>query len=333
MKFGLFTVSDNYVQELPRLPGQLLEEVIEQTLLADELGYDSTWFAEHHFHEYGVMASPQVLLASVARQTKRIRLGASVVVLPFHDPIRVAEDYALVDHLSGGRLNLGLGSGYLPHEFAGFNVDAQSKPFVFNERFEIIQRLWRGEEFEFQGQYHNYGKIKLELLPMQQPIPTWVAALRPEAAEYVAKMGQPIMGVAYVSSASIGELKGILDQYKVTSEAAGFLPDRMEFPVAMHCYVAETREEALAVGGEALDRYLRTRLYGRGARFEDLQAREQVIIGTPEDCVARIKQYQAAGVNHLMCMMNYGGLPHEQVKKSMELFAKEVIPAFERSLM
>lgn len=328
MKFGLFTVSDNYRGELPRSAGELVEEVIEQTVLADELGFDSAWFAEHHFHEYGVMASPQLLIASLARQTKRIRLGASVVVLPFHDPIRVAEDYALADHLSGGRINLGLGSGYLPHEFAGFNVDAGQKPFVFNERYEVVRRLWSGEEFEFKGEFHEYGRIKLELLPVQQPIPTWVAALRPEAADYVAKMGQPIMGVAYVSSSSIAELKGILDRYKATSVEAGFEPSGMEFPVALHCYVAETREEAMSVGKEALDRYLRTRLYGRGAQFEDLLAREQVIMGTPEDVVARIRQYQEAGVNHLMCMMNFGGLEHAKVKRSMELFAKEVIPAF-----
>src|SRR5690625_157951 len=127
MEFGLFTVFDNYEKELNRSHEQFLNEVLEQSVLADELGFDSVWFAEHHFSEYGILTSPEILLTVVAERTKNIRLGVSVVILPFKNPIDVAEDYALLDVLSNGRLNLGLGSGYLPHEFAGFNIDPKDK--------------------------------------------------------------------------------------------------------------------------------------------------------------------------------------------------------------
>lgn len=331
MKFGLFTVFDNYAKELPRTAGQFVDQVLEQTVLAEECGFDAVWYAEHHFSEYGVLTSPHLLMTAAAGMTKRIRLGVSVVVLPFHDPVRVAEDFALVDYLSGGRLYMGLGSGYLPHEFGGFKVDATIKPFLFNEKLAIIQRLWSGERFTFTGEYHEYGEIGLELLPVQKPVPTWVAALRPQSVEYVAKMGQPIMGVAYVNSNSVGELKTIIGHYKEVSRASGFHPEQMEIPVALHVHVAETSEEAKQNAYEPLNRYLRTRQYGKGAVYEDLAAREQLIVGSPADCIAEIKKYQAAGVNHLMCLMSFGGMEHEKVKASMKLFAEEVMPAFRKA--
>lgn len=327
MKFGLFTVFDNYQSDLGRTPGPFLQEVTDQILLADELGFDAAWVAEHHFHEYGILASPQLFLAALARQTRRIRLGVSVATLPFHDPVRVAEDYALLDLLSDGRLNLGLGSGYLPHEFNGFGLQADSKRTLFNEKWEIIQKLWRGDTFTHHSNHHHYGPIQLEILPQQQPIPTWIAALRPEAIDYVGQMGYPVMGVAYVSTQSIAELKLLLARYKASALKAGHNSSRYELPIALHVHVAETREQAHAQIEEPLNRYLRTRLYGQGVTFHDLLHREQVLVGSPEDVVTQIKKYRVAGVTHLMALMNFGGLPHEQVKQSMELFAREVIPA------
>ncbi|UFJ39432.1 LLM class flavin-dependent oxidoreductase [Brevibacillus humidisoli] len=328
MKFGLFTVFDNYANELPRTPGQFLEQVLEQTVLGEQYGYDAVWYAEHHFHQYGILTSPHMLMTAAAGITKRIRLGVSVVVLPFHDPVRVAEDYALVDYLSGGRLNMGLGSGYLPHEFGGFKIDPAIKPFLFNEKFDILKRLWSGERFTYKGEYHEYGEISLDVLPVQKQVPTWVAALRPQGVEYVAKMGEPIMGVAYVNSNSVAELKSIIDHYDKSSLAAGFDPAMLEKPIALHVHVAETTQEAVQNAYEPLNRYLRTRLYGKGAVYEDLAAREQLIVGSPADCIAEIKKYQDAGVNHLMCLMNFGGMEHEKVKSSIKLFAEEVMPAF-----
>jgi alkanesulfonate monooxygenase SsuD/methylene tetrahydromethanopterin reductase-like flavin-dependent oxidoreductase (luciferase family) len=329
MKFGLFTVFDNYKDHFDRTPEQLINEVLEQTVLADQLGYESVWFAEHHFSEYGILTSPQILLTAAAERTKQIRLGVSIVTLPFKNPIQVAEDYALLDVLSNGRLNLGLGSGYLPHEFAGFNLDGKDKAFRFNEGLAVIEKAWKGQAFSFDGEYYQFSEIQLQLVPKQKRVPLWVGALRSQGVKYVGKMGYNIMGVPYVSSASISELKGIIDDFKASYLEAGHDEEAINIPLALHTYVAKTREEAYEIARPHLNLYLDTRQYGRSAQFEDLMERKQLLIGSPEDVIALLKKYKDAGCDHIMMLTNFGCLPHEKVMESLELIAKDVMPAFQ----
>jgi alkanesulfonate monooxygenase SsuD/methylene tetrahydromethanopterin reductase-like flavin-dependent oxidoreductase (luciferase family) len=331
MQFGLFTVFDNYQERFNRSHEQLMNEVLEQTVHADRLGYDSVWFAEHHFSEYGILTSPQMLLAVAAQHTQNIRLGVSIVTLPFKNPIQVAEDYALLDVLSNGRLNLGLGSGYLPHEFAGFNVDGKDKAFRFNDALAVIEKAWTGEKFSHEGEYFQFTDVKLEVIPKQKQVPTWIGALSPVGSTFVGRMGYNIMGVPYVASRSIQELKQILDDYKKSYREAGHDESKINIPLAIHTFVAETREEAEQAARGHLNLYLDTRQYGRSAQFEDLEEREQLLIGSPEDVIARLLKYQEAGCDHVMMLMNFGGLPHEKVLKSMELVAEKVMPAFAKN--
>ena len=123
--FGLFSVVDHFPKELTRTTAEFYGELLEQVEAAETLGFRSFWVADHQFHEYGGIPRPPVWMAAAAARTRRIRLGAGVVVLPFDNPLRTAEDYAMVDVLSGGRLDLGTGSGYLKHEYAGFNLDPE----------------------------------------------------------------------------------------------------------------------------------------------------------------------------------------------------------------
>lgn len=334
MEFGLFTVFDNYKnykESFERTPEEMLEEVLEQSILADKLGFDATWFAEHHFSEYGILTSPDVFFAMVAAKTERIRLGTAVVTLPFQDPIRVAENYALLDVLSNGRLNFGLGSGYLPHEFAGFNVDANDKALRFNDALAVIEKAWTGEKFSHNGDFYQYNDIKLDIVPKQKEVPTWIGTLSYRGANYVGKMGYSISGVPYVACNSIAELKEIIDSYKETYRKHGHDESKISIPLALHTYVAETREEAIETAKPHLDLYLETRMYGKSAKYEDLRDREQTLIGTPDEVVATLKKYREAGCDHIMMLMNFGGLPHEKVLKSMELVAKEVMPKFKGS--
>lgn len=329
MKFSLFTVFDNYKEVYPRTPDQFLEEVLQQTEEADRLGFDSVWFAEHHFKEYGILSSPNMMIAAAAQRTKYIRLGVAVVVLPFHNPIRVAEEYALADVLSGGRLNLGLGSGYLPHEFAGFNISAENKVHVFNEALDIINKAWSGEKFSYKGEYFEFNDVEMNVLPLQRPNPpTWIAALRPAGAQFVAQMGYPIMGIPYVNGNSIAEIESIISGYKKTYVESGHDLSKVEIPLALHTYVAETTEQARAESEEHLNLYLSTRQYGKNVRFDDLLEREQLAIGSPEDVIALLRKYEAIGMNNVMMLLNFGGMPHEKVMKSLGLIANEVIPAF-----
>ncbi|WP_048601760.1 LLM class flavin-dependent oxidoreductase [Rubeoparvulum massiliense] len=334
MEFGLFTVFDNYKnykEGFERTPEQLLNEVLEQSILADRLGYDATWFAEHHFSEYGILTTPQTFFAVVAAKTQNIRLGTAIVTLPFKNPIQVAEDYALLDVLSNGRLNLGLGSGYLPHEFAGFNVDGKDKALRFNDSLAVIEKAWKGERFSHQGDYYQFTDIKLEVIPKQKEVPLWIGTLSNLGASYVGKMGYSISGVPYVACNSISELKEIIDNYKENYRRAGHDEEKITVSLALHTYVAETREEAIATAKPHLDLYLDTRMYGKSAKYEDLRDREQVLIGAPEDVITMLKKYQEAGCDHIMMLMNFGGLPHEKVIKSMELVAQKVMPAFQKS--
>lgn len=331
MEFGLFTVFDNYKnykESFERTPGQFLNEVLEQTVVADRLGYDSVWFAEHHFSEYGILTTPQMLLTAAAMKTEKIRLGVSVVTLPFNNPINVAEDYALLDVLSKGRLNLALGSGYLPHEFAGFNLEGKDKAFRFNDTLAVIEKAWTGETFSHEGDYYQYKDVKLEVIPEQKDLPVWIAALSHNGASHVAKMGYNLMGLPYVAGNSISEMNELIDSYKLEYRKAGHDESKVKIPLALHTYVAETTEEAEAIAKPHLDLYLDTRMYGKNAQFEDLKGRDQLLIGSPEDVINTLKKYQEAGCDHIMMLMNFGGLPHEKVVKSIELVAKEVMPAF-----
>jgi alkanesulfonate monooxygenase SsuD/methylene tetrahydromethanopterin reductase-like flavin-dependent oxidoreductase (luciferase family) len=331
MEFGLFTVFDNYKGKFNRTPEQLIYEVLEQTEVADQLGYKSVWFAEHHFSEYGILTSPQMLLTAAAQRTKNIRLGVSIVTLPFHNPIRIAEDYALLDVLSNGRLNLGLGSGYLPHEFAGFNVDGKDKVFRFNDALAVIEKAWTGEKFTHEGEYFQFTDVQLQVTPKQDKVPVWIGSLSSNGAQFIGKMGYNIMGVPYVASNSVAQLKQIIDDYKKSYRDAGHDEQKITIPLALHTYVAETKEKAERIAKPHLNLYLETRQYGKGAEYEDLEAREQLLIGTPEDVVNTLRKYQEIGCDHIMMLTNFGGLPHDKVLKSLELISQEVMPAFQGS--
>src|SRR5712691_8894954 len=169
MRFGIFSGVDHYPKELPRTSAELYGELLEQVEAADALGFDSFWIAEHHFHEYGGIPRPPVWMAAAAERTSRIRLGSAVVVLPFDNPLRTAEDYAMVDVLSGGRLNLGVGAGYLKHEYAGFGLDIEEKRVRFDEALAIVLEAWKGERFSYAGAYHRVEDVQLNVLPRQKP--------------------------------------------------------------------------------------------------------------------------------------------------------------------
>ncbi len=135
MRMSIFSVQDHYPSG-PRSVQQLYGEIIAQAELADRIGYDTFWVAEHHFHEYGVVPNPAVMLSSLAQRTTRLRLGTAISILTFHNPLTVAENYAMIDVLSGGRLVYGVGSGYLSHEFAGFAVDPVGKARPLRRKLE-----------------------------------------------------------------------------------------------------------------------------------------------------------------------------------------------------
>ena len=162
MKFGYFTLSDNRYPNNPRSPEQFLVEIRDQAVLAEKLGLNSAWIGEHHFNRRGCVSVPAVVLANIAAATTRLRLGPAVVVLPIHHPIHVAEEWATLDQLSGGRVDFAAGRGYDSHEFTPFNADFQSSAEQFSEGIELLMRCWtETQPFNFKGRFYNFEDVEV----------------------------------------------------------------------------------------------------------------------------------------------------------------------------
>ena len=329
LRFGLMSVVDHYPQELGRTTADFYGELLEQVEAADTLGFDSFWVAEHHFHEYGGVPRPPVWLAASAMRTRRIRLGSAVVVLPFDNPLRTAEDYAMVDVLSGGRLDLGVGSGYLKHEYAGFNLDPEEKRARFEEALEVLLRAWTGERFSYEGRYHHVRDVELNVRPLQRPRPPiWVATLRADGAPRIGARGFPVMLIPYASAETLAQMAEGVAAYRAAFVEAGGRPSGATVPFGLHLHCAESTAQARAEAREPMDRYVRTRLYAVQRPFETLVEQNVVAFGDPEEIVRVARLYEAAGFTHLLAIGNFGGLPHKQVLRSMELLARHVLPRF-----
>lgn len=327
MRLGLFSVVDHYPAELARSTGEFYAELLEQAEAAEEWGFDSFWVAEHHFHEYGAVPRPPILLAAAAQRTRRIRLGSGVVVLPFDHPLRVAEDYAMVDLLSGGRLNLGVGSGYLKHEYAGFGVDPEDKRARFDEALEVLLRAWTGERVSYAGAHVEVHDVRLNVLPVQQPRPpVWVATLRTDGGARVGARRLPAMFIPYASAETLEQMTAGLAGYRAAFVAAGGRAEDATAPFGFHTYCAESTAEARAEARPFMERYVRTRLYAVQRPFETLVEQDVVAIGDPDEILRVALRYKAAGFTHFLAIANFGGIPHKRVLRSMELMARHVLP-------
>jgi len=325
LKFGIFSVVDHYPKELKRDVGTFYEELLEQVEAAEALGFDSFWIAEHHFHEYGAIPRPAIWMAAAAQRTKRIKLGCAVVVLPFDNPLRVAEDLAMVDILSNGRLELGVGSGYLAHEFAGFNLDPQDKRERFDESLAILQKAWTGERFSHAGKFYNCKDVQLNVVPPQRTPRIHVAVLRNEVAPFVGAQKLPMMMIPYATTEKLDELCQTTSRYREAFNAAGGHANQLEISFGLHTHCAPSTEQARKESKEAMERYVRTRLYAKQRAIDELIQKDLVAFGDADEVLRVAQEYQKAGLTNFLAINNFGGMPHKQVLKSMELIAKGVV--------
>ena len=331
MRHSIFSVVDHYPSG-PRTIGQFYAQVLDEIARAEALGFDAYFIAEHHFHEYGAVPSPPVLLAAAAERTRRVGLGVAVAVLPFHDPVRLAEDYATLDQLSDGRLALGVGSGYLAHEFAGFGIDPSEKRDRFDEALAVLELAWRGDRFSHHGRYFRYEDIALNVAPVQQPVPLWVAVLRTEAAFHIGARGRNLMMIPYASLDDFSHFAAVAAEYRRGRADAGLDPAGGDLILAFHTHVSTTREAAVAEARPALDQYVATRLYARRRSLDELDAKGLILIADPDTIAERIATAARLGMTHIMALFNFGGLAAARVNRSMELFATEVMPRVDRLL-
>jgi len=213
MRMSIFSVQDHYPTQARTVP-ELYKQILAQAELADQLGYDTFWVAEHHFHEYGAVPNPAIMLASIAQRTKRLRLGTAISILTFHNPLTVAESYAMVDILSDGRLMYGVGSGYLAHEFEGYAVDPAEKRDRFDETLAAVKQLLSGQRTSYTGKFRNFSNVKLNIEPVQKPIPIFVAVLRKEVAYYIGKQGNNLLCVPYASVDRFEDIADIVSEFR-----------------------------------------------------------------------------------------------------------------------
>ena len=327
MRYSVFSVNDHHPR-LARTVPELYAQVMRQCELAESLGYDTFFCAEHHFHEYGVVPDPAVMLSALAQRTSRIRLGSAISILAFHDPRRIAESYAMVDMMSRGRLVFGVGSGYLAHEFVGFDRDPKEKRDRFNENLDIVRRLMAGETLRYQGRFSKSDKVVLNVLPHDARVPPiYVAVLAREAAYHVGKQKNRVFTVPYASCKDFDDIRRMLEEYRLGLAEAGLPPDDDDHVFTLHTHVAASDEEAKLKAKAAYDLYVDTRLYARKHVYEDIIANGINLFGSVATVAGKMRALHAMGVRHVATMHNFGALDPKLVERSMTLFAREVMPA------
>jgi alkanesulfonate monooxygenase SsuD/methylene tetrahydromethanopterin reductase-like flavin-dependent oxidoreductase (luciferase family) len=345
MKFGpLFPFRNPPAKAVPW--SQLYRDHIQLAVDAEELGYDHVWLTEHHFVDDGYSPSLLPIGAAIAARTRRIRIGTFVLLLPLHDPLRVAEDAATVDIISDGRLDLGLGQGYRVGEFVGFGVSRKERGPRLEEGAELIRRAWTEDGLTFHGRFSRVTDVTLVPKPVQKPHPPlWIAARGPKSIDRAARLGWHLAGT------------GGADQQQTYDEALrrhGRRPEDHEIVQFRTVFVAETAEKAWDAAEEGAH-HMWSR-YGKWfAEAHDLPGDENfgaelppigklrhaetaalfgepLIIGTPQDAIRMIEDYQKrTRVTHLCMAMILPGVEPEKIRTSLKLFAKEVIPHFRGS--
>jgi len=326
MRYSIFSVNDHYPR-LERTVPELYRQVLHSCEVAERLGYDTFFCAEHHFHEYGVVPDPAVMLSALAQRTKRIRLGTAISILTFHDPRRIAETYSMVDIMSGGRLMFGVGSGYLAHEFIGYGKEPKEKRDRFNENLDIVRRLMEGETLSYKGQFSASDKAVLNVLPHDGRVPPiYVAVLAREAAYHVGKQKNRIFTVPYASCKDFRDIGTMLAEYRKGRTEAGLPQDDDDHVFTLHTYVAKTNDEAREQAKAAYDLYVDTRLYAKKHVYEDIIANGICLFGSVENVAEKKCQLREMGIRHVATMHNFGALDPVLVERSMTLFAREVMP-------
>ncbi|MEO7404344.1 MAG: LLM class flavin-dependent oxidoreductase [Burkholderiales bacterium] len=327
MRYSVFSVNDHHPNGGRSIP-QLYEQVIKQCELGEALGYDTFFCAEHHFHEYGVVPDPAVLLSAVAQRTKRIRLGTAISILTFHDPRRIAETYSMLDMMSGGRLVFGVGSGYLAHEFVGYDRDPKEKRDRFNENLDIVKRLMAGETLTYDGQFSKSEKVTLNVRPHQGRVPPiHVAVLVRDGAYHVGKQGNRIFTVPYASCNDFDDIGTMMKEYRRGQAEAGHAASPDDHVFTLHAYVARTDDEAFTQCKAAYDLYVDTRLYAKKHVYEDILENGICLFGSVETVAKKMCRLHEMGIRHVATMHNFGDMPVAQVERSMTLLAREVMPA------
>ena len=344
MEFGIFNLMG--AREADKPAARVFAEVAEQTRRADELGYATAWFAEHHFSNYCLCASPLVMAAHCAAITKNIRLGTAVVVLPLYNPVRLAAEIAMVDGLSGGRLDLGIGAGYQPYEFERFGVDIARNFEMTNEFTEILDSAFSRDFFRYEGKHYRIPETHVAARPVQKPMPIYVAGHTQGMFRIAARHGYRLL-----SSGRIGGVELLAGQYAdmVAAYAAENVPlANARITLNRFAHITGSREEGMRFAENAryqsrLAASLRHRQQVMdGTRLVDVpfegepplaEIHDNLLIGDVETVAEKlVAEIHAARPVHVCFSFKVGDTPHAAAMRSLELMMVDVKPRVEKAL-
>ncbi len=344
MEFGIFNLMG--AREAEKSAAQVFGEVAEQTRLADQLGYTIAWFAEHHFSNYCLCASPLMMVAHCAAVTEKIRLGTAVVVLPLYNPARLAAEIATADALSNGRLSLGIGAGYQPYEFERFGVDIKENLEMTEEFCQILDLAFSRDFFSYSGKHYQMPETHIPARPVQLPVPIYVAGHTQAMFRHAARHGYRVL-----SSGRVGGAKLLAEQYAdiVAAFAAEKAPlANAHITVNRFCHITGSKEEGLRFAENA--RYQSRLASSLRRRQEVMQGTVLVDVPFPDeppleqihgdlligdvDTVAEklVAEIRATHPVHICFSFKVGNTPHKAAMRSMELMIGEVKPRVERAL-
>lgn len=345
MEFGLFNLM-SYRRHPDGVPG-VLADMRVMVGLAEDIGFDVAWFAEHHFTNYSISVSPLMMAAHMTAATRRIRLGTAVIVLPLYQPMRVAQEIALVDQMSGGRLVLGVGTGYQPFEFERFGMDVSTRGDVFLKYWDVLEQALTTGAVTTAASALGLPESPVLLQPMQKPMPPiFVTGGDPRI---LAKLG-PLGATPFITAGWRGSqaLIGMAAKLRQDWAAAGLggLPHRLG--VQQYIHVTDSAEDALTaaecarfVGRMATG--LRSAAIARSGAMIDAAPlpdeppldtfRDNIIIGPPEHVAARIlAEVEAMDPTHYNCFFQFGDMPLSMAARSLERFGAEVLPLLRPAL-
>ena len=332
LSFGLWYDFRNPPQ-WRRTDKEVYDAIIDQVSWAETIGYDDVWLTEHHFVEDGHAPSPLILAAALAMRTKTIRIGTSVILLPLYDPVRVAEDGATIDLLSGGRFELGVGVGYRGEEFAGLGIQYSARGARANEGLEIIRRLWEGESVTVRGKHFNIESAKLSPLPLQKPHPPlWVGGFAKASARRAARLADGYIGT--------GDMSQIYKMYVEELRAAGKDPTKARVAGGLFwLVVANDPEKTWAAMAPHIQFQVNVysewskkagmELFPQMPNLEALKASGIFQVMTPDAAVKAISDYAATvPIERFYTWTIPPGYPVRQMDEHLELMATKVMPHF-----
>jgi alkanesulfonate monooxygenase SsuD/methylene tetrahydromethanopterin reductase-like flavin-dependent oxidoreductase (luciferase family) len=357
IEFGFWDQMQTY-ETFHASTADVYDKHIAQARMMEEAGFEYYWSLEHQGSYVGAVTAPSVFLAAVARQTERIHLGTMIWQIPFHNPIRLAEEVAMLDNLSHGRAEFGAGIGVHEHEFIRWGMNFYDRQEMSEEAMAIIEMAWTGEPVTYHGKFYNFEEALVQPQPYQQPrVPIWAAVHSPRAIEWAAKRGYHMAQNIDTDESMAQKFSDWRDLWK----SAGHTGPRPKQFLMRVVHVAETdamaREEAeqYLLEANTLGRELvaasrvgfgasprgtgtedtadireRGRIFGQSSKSYDFWVDNGLaLIGSPDTVARQLSEgMEKIGYDHFAGKFHIGRMPHDMVEKSFQLFGKEVIPAF-----